>query len=116
LFSLGNGGHASVSFDYLRPDSADTHGDDWVRIVGSRGVIQTKLDQGYCRMITHDQAEHDLPEPGVGPYYATFLDTLNQPVPSAEMRRAFMLSHVCLVAADAADRKTVELLPSMPWD
>jgi predicted dehydrogenase len=115
LLGLSGGGHASVSFDYLRPDAADTHGDDWVRIVGSRGVIQTKLDRGYTRMITHDQPEHDLPEPKVAPYYAKFLDTLQQAGPSAEMRRAFMLSHVCLVAADSADRRTVEPLTPMPW-
>jgi predicted dehydrogenase len=116
IFTLSGGGHASVSFDYLRPDAADTHGDDWVRIVGSRGVIQTKLENGHTRLITHDQPERDLPEPQPAPYYTDFLDTLDQPVPSDEMRRAFMLSHVCLVAADAADRKTVEPLPPMPWD
>jgi predicted dehydrogenase len=116
LLRLSGGGHASVSFDYLRPAAAVTHGDDWVRVVGSRGVVETNLDRNTCRLITNDMPEHDVPLPPRAPYYATFLDQLNQGTyPPLEMRRAFGLTHLSLVAADAAGKNTVEPVPQMPW-
>ncbi len=35
---------ASLSIDYLRPAASPTHGDDWVRIVGTQGVIEARRD------------------------------------------------------------------------
>ncbi len=40
ILELSNGGHATVSVDIFRPDSAETHGDDWIRIVGTKGVLE----------------------------------------------------------------------------
>lgn len=44
---LANGGVAAITFDYLRPAGAPTHGDDRFRIVGTRGSIEARLDEGY---------------------------------------------------------------------
>lgn len=115
LLSLSGGGHASVSFDYLRPDAAATHGDDWIRVVGSRGVIEANLDRGCCRLVSETRPEHELALPAPESYYASFVNGLSQGPPPAEMRRAFMLSHVCLCAADAADQRSVAAIPAMPW-
>jgi predicted dehydrogenase len=114
IFNLGGGGHASVSFDLLRPESAETHGDDWMRIVGSRGVIEASHDRGWCKLITEDAAEMDLPLPRRGAFYAPFLQGITAAAgePMPEMRRAFMLSHVALVARDAADARSVKAIPS----
>jgi len=45
LARLANGGAAAFTFDYLRPAAAPTHGDDRLRVAGSRGVIEV-CDQG----------------------------------------------------------------------
>ena len=39
---LCNGRAASVSIDLFRPDNAPTHGDDWVRVVGTKGVMEVR--------------------------------------------------------------------------
>jgi predicted dehydrogenase len=114
IFSLSGGGHASVSFDILRPSAAATHGDDWVRVVGSAGVIEASLDRGWCKLTTQDTAEQEAPLPARGAYYAPFLRSLASGQPLPETRRAFMLTHVALCARDSADRATVESIPPLP--
>jgi predicted dehydrogenase len=114
MLGLSGGGSASVSFDYLRPRAASTHGDDWVRIVGTRGVIEASLDRNTCRFVSDELAEHDIPLPARGGYYAPFLQSLaaDVPYPPAEMQRAFMLTHVSLCARDAAETGSVKAIPS----
>lgn len=43
-FSFASGLEASISIDVLRPENAPTHGDDWMRIVGSNGVMEIRPD------------------------------------------------------------------------
>ncbi len=44
-FTLTDDIYASVSIDYLRPPTAKTHGDDRIRIVGSKGVLEVCHDE-----------------------------------------------------------------------
>ena len=60
LFELKNGGSAVVHADYLRPDGAASHGDDRLRIAGSRGVIEVR--DGRCRLLAGDEPERDITE------------------------------------------------------
>jgi predicted dehydrogenase len=47
---LEGGASATVSFDYFRPQSSGTHGDDWIRVVGTRGVLEVDLQRGEIRL------------------------------------------------------------------
>lgn len=58
LFELQNGAAAAMTMDFLRPEAAPTHGDDRMRIAGSKGVIEVLDDR--CTLITHDQPPHEL--------------------------------------------------------
>ena len=116
---LSGGGHATASLDLLRPAAAETHGDDWFRVVGSRGMIEGNMMRKTCTLITDQQPAHDLP---LGPLNPTFTPLLREideeivsPEPSHEMRRAFMLTHVALVARDAADRGAVLPIHPEAW-
>lgn len=60
LFGLSNGGQAVISFDYLRPAGARTHGDDRLRVTGSLGVVEARLADDFCEAITHSQASVDI--------------------------------------------------------
>ena len=40
IYKLDNRGTANLRTDYLRPESAPTHGDDRLRIIGTKGVIE----------------------------------------------------------------------------
>ncbi|HYW84537.1 MAG TPA: Gfo/Idh/MocA family oxidoreductase, partial [Spirochaetia bacterium] len=52
LFRLANSGCATLSFDYFRPGSAQTHGDDKVRIAGEKGVLE--VAGGEATLFSHD--------------------------------------------------------------
>jgi predicted dehydrogenase len=46
IFTLDNRGTASLRMDYLRPATAPTHGDDRLRIAGTRGVVEFQNSTG----------------------------------------------------------------------
>ncbi|HRK32931.1 MAG TPA: Gfo/Idh/MocA family oxidoreductase, partial [Tepidisphaeraceae bacterium] len=45
LFRLAGERIGTVSIDVLRPENATAHGDDWIRAVGSAGVIEARPDR-----------------------------------------------------------------------
>ena len=58
LFELSNGGSAVAHADFARPAKAETHGDDRIRIAGSRGVVEVR--NGRCNLVTNEQSEQDI--------------------------------------------------------
>ncbi len=50
LFRLDNGGAALLHMDYLRPQTAPTHGDDRLRLAGSRGIAEYQAATGVTVM------------------------------------------------------------------
>jgi predicted dehydrogenase len=65
IFRLNNHGTASLRMDYLRPTAAPTHGDDRLRIAGTKGVVEFQQSQGVT-LVTDSAAPvelKDLPPP-----------------------------------------------------
>jgi predicted dehydrogenase len=58
LFTLKNGGSALVNGDYLRPAAAPTHGDDRIRVAGTKGIAEVMF--GKATLID-DDGLRDLP-------------------------------------------------------
>jgi len=54
VFRMDNGGAAMLRMDYFRPKAAPTHGDDRVRLVGSKGIAEYMAATGVTLM-RHDQ-------------------------------------------------------------
>ena len=114
MVGLDNGAHATVSVDYLRPTAAPTHGDDWVRVVGDKGIVEANASRATCEIIDADgRCEVDLPAEGPM-VYKPFLENLRGG--SADLvagaRESFMLTQACLCARDAADSgKIVDIAP-----
>ena len=66
ILRMDNGGSASLHMDYYRTETAATHGDDRLRIAGSKGVVEytaatgvTLLEEGKKLLVVSP-----LPEPG----------------------------------------------------
>ncbi len=55
LFRMDNGGTATVRLDYLRTPNAPTHGDDRLRVAGTRGIAEW-TDATGLRLQTADAA------------------------------------------------------------
>ncbi len=46
VYKLDNGGVATLHMDYLRPDTAPAHGDDRLRLAGTKGIAEYMADLG----------------------------------------------------------------------
>ena len=62
MYAMKNGGTTVFHSDYLRPDGAATHGDDRVRGVGTKGLVE--VIAGKCMFITHDEKPQDITDWG----------------------------------------------------
>ena len=105
LFELDNGGTVVMSFDYLRPTGADTHGDDRLRLLGEKGAIEAR-GQDYLQLITEDGAEDvplENPEHGIFADFALSVTDKDHVcrIPTDE---AIRITEIALKARDAADR------------
>ncbi len=58
LFELENAATGIVHADFLRAAKAPTHGDDRLRLIGSKGQLEVR--DGRCRLATHEQEETDI--------------------------------------------------------
>lgn len=116
---LESGALASVSVDYFRPSGAPTYGDDWLRVVGTKGVLEAAMDRGECRLLVSGGAgEQELPLEEKRPSFSEWVRQLperGECGPDARTRRAFLLTQAALVARESADTGRELGIPEAPW-
>ncbi|MFW5996602.1 MAG: Gfo/Idh/MocA family protein [Verrucomicrobiota bacterium] len=118
LVSLQNGGLATVSIDYLRPAKAPTHGDDWLRVVGTEGIVEAAISRDYGTVQSNQSGSYYLPTGSRTKYYSPRIrafTTANTTFPNADTRRGFMLTQAALCARKGADNGIVKRIPIAPW-
>jgi len=102
LFRLANSGCATLSFDYFRPGSAPTHGDDRVRIAGEKGVLE--VAGGEAMLFVHDAPPRRLEKEEQLSLFQEFIRHIQE---GAGMRitaeDAFNVSELALRSREAAD-------------
>jgi predicted dehydrogenase len=92
------------NLDYLRPDSAPTHGDDRLRIAGSEGVLEVLGAEGRVLLITASGGSRELELPEEIDFFTDFMAELSgQGQHLISQEDAFRLTEVCLKARDAAE-------------
>lgn len=105
ILELSNGGHATVSVDLYRPASASTHGDDWIRIVGTKGVLEARSSDLTCSLLLDSDQPVQVQLPKKAKVFREFLlavagdDSLN-----ILQKESFMLTSVCLCAQASAEK------------
>ena len=108
IFKLDNGGTATVRLDYLRPETAPTHGDDRLRIAGTRGIVEFQEGIGVM-LVTKDRKPGlltDLP-PG-GSLFSDFLDSIyNGRKHLFSSEEIFRVNEIVLKARDAAEGRSI---------
>ena len=102
---LENNVMASASIEYLRPAAAPTHGDDQVRVAGTRGVVEVM--HGKVTLITSEEYKELelLPERGIFYDFARHILYGEPCVVDAE--ETFELTRACLAARDFADQNKI---------
>ncbi len=103
-----NGGAAMINIDYLRPETAPTHGDDRLRVIGSEGVVEIKDLATRVELITQSEEPVDLELPEERSFFGDFIGELRggppHVVPQAD---AFEMTRVALIAHRAAGNMEV---------
>ncbi|MBN2019532.1 MAG: Gfo/Idh/MocA family oxidoreductase [Sedimentisphaerales bacterium] len=106
---LANGAHATISVDYCRPEIAATHGDDWIRIVGTKGVLEASGSKKECFVISSVKGsfQQALPDTKDKIFSRFLLNVLEGKSNDEIARLSFMLTKVCLIAREAARKNKI---------
>jgi len=105
LFGMSDEVIATVTCDYLRPQSSNSHGDDRIRVTGSQGVLEVRGGQVFLNNAEFKEGEPQaLDQPG-GDLFLQFLAQVDGgdacPIAADDV---FAVTRACLLARDAADR------------
>jgi predicted dehydrogenase len=108
IFRLDNGGTGALRMDYLRPETAPTHGDDRLRLAGTEGVVEFQEATGVTLVTgkAKPRVVTDLP-----PAQSLFIDFLNhvyhgKPL-GLEWKDIYRVNQIVLAAREAAERNQV---------
>lgn len=104
IFQLKNGGTGFCNVDYLRPDSAPTHGDDRIRMAGSEGILEVFENQEKVTLYSKKGSQKEIPLPPALDLFTDFVTAIRsgkeQMVPAMD---GFRTTRIALKARDAAD-------------
>jgi len=104
VFQLDNHGSASLRLDYLRPQSAPSHGDDRLRIAGTEGIIEHQEVTGLMSTTSKQgpQPVTDLPPTKL--LFVDFLESLYGKTKHAlSLNEIFRVNEIVLKAREAAE-------------
>lgn len=108
VFRLDNQGLAVLRMDYLRPETAATHGDDRLRLAGTAGVVEYQAATGVTVVAAKSppRAVTDLPEERS--LFIEFLESvyLGKP-PTLTLDEIYRVNEITIAAQDAAERGVV---------
>lgn len=101
LFEMNQGAQMTLSVDYFRPEVSGTHGDDWIRIVGTEGILEARENEKICTLLRNGEVPEivDLDQPELL-YDAFFKGGIGM----VTRDDAFELTKACLIARQAADQ------------
>ncbi|MGI6746514.1 MAG: Inositol 2-dehydrogenase [Firmicutes bacterium ADurb.Bin300] len=74
ILKLQNGVLATVTVDFLRDEDADTHGDDRIRVVGDKGILEVKDERLY---LFKDGEEQELELSDAPDIFLDFIENLD---------------------------------------
>lgn len=107
-FAFTNEVCASVNIDYLRPATAPTHGDDRIRVAGTKGVIEVMSDKVT---LINDQGQgiQEMELMQAPEIFAEFVKQIKgegRCLVSAQ--DALVVTEACLKARQSADKQQIE--------
>jgi len=106
-FTLGGERAASVSIDVFRPATAPTHGDDWVRVVGTAGVLEARPNEVKLINESNDGSK-PVPVACDRQFLRDFIDHAEgRDKASIDAKSTLDLTRACLLARQSADEGRV---------
>ncbi|GIW78917.1 MAG: oxidoreductase [Gemmatales bacterium] len=112
LLQMSNGASVTARLDYLRPETAPSHGDDRLRIAGTEGVIEARYGQKELSLITSKKKPFTVAPGQATNLFAEYLQAVrnNKPLPIAT-DDCIYVTDVVLRARQAADEHKVVEIP-----
>lgn len=117
LLEFVGGGHAVISFDYLRPWGAAKGrrwGDDRLRIAGDKAAVEIVDDGKRVELMTNDGVQN-VPLPPERDLFGEFVQSLRDGGKSAPLithEESLRITEVALLARQAADEGRIIELPT----
>ncbi len=107
IYRMDNRGTANLRMDYLRPDTAPTHGDDRLRIAGAKGVVE--YQGGSLTLVTASKKPHTITElPPHRLLFADFLDSLyNHKKHLISIEDVYRVTEIVLKSREAAEANRI---------
>ncbi|MDA0840447.1 MAG: Gfo/Idh/MocA family oxidoreductase [Planctomycetota bacterium] len=107
VLGLTGGGHATISMDYFRPKGASSHGDDWIRLVGTKAVAEASISRNTLQVTTAESDHVNVALPEWTPVFENFFNELlaekRGPVGKKLQEDILTMTETCLCAQEAAD-------------
>jgi len=104
LFRLDNKGVGTLHMDYYRPESSPTHGDDRLRLAGTKGVAEFLQATGVTLLEEGKKAQKITELPAGGSVFVDFLQALylgkRQSLTHEDI---FRTTEIAIIARDSAE-------------
>ena len=111
LFRLDNGGLGTLRMDYLRPETAPTHGDDRLRLAGTQGIAEYQQSTGVTVMTAGRKPEALGKLPAARSVFVDFLESVYGGKPTAlPLDDILRVNEIALAARESAERGRIERL------
>ncbi len=104
---LADGATAAITLDYLRPESAPSHGDDRLRVIGAGGVVEKREIEEKVELID-SQGPRLLAIAEPPDFFADFIGELRGgPASLIGPDEAVRVTRICIAATRAAEQGQV---------
>lgn len=103
LYEMENGAIATVTADYFRPNSATTHADDRLRIVGTKGIVEYQCGKV---MYISDVGEQELKLCDKQDIFKLFIDRVNGKDKGVSFEDSLYITEIALKSRESADTKS----------
>jgi hypothetical protein len=105
VLRMDNGGMATLRIDYLRPETAESHEDDRIRLAGTKGIAEYQASTGVTLMTTDAKQRVITELPEKGSLFIDYLNaTYNGKAPSITKPEIYRICEITLAAEEAANK------------
>ena len=108
LFTLDNGGVATLHMDFLRPGTAASHGDDRLRLAGTKGVAEYQAATGVTVVSDGRKSTVVTNLPPQRSLFTEFLESVyNGKAAPVSLSDVYRVSEIVIRAREAAVKKQI---------
>jgi predicted dehydrogenase len=108
MFRLDNGGLAALKMDYMRPQTAPSHGDDRLRLAGTKGIAEYQAATGVT-VVSDKRPPRTIDNlPASRHLFVDFLDSVYNGKPTLlPMEDIFRINEITIAAQESADQHRI---------